>query len=334
MKVSKLTTLIVSALLLTGCTSIGTHILSNPKIYLSDSGFQNIDLKRFDIEKNELCILSDSECIKYLYAISYQPEEFPEHANVHYTIDATGNGVTNNFTYKAAATTFNRVKGTAILFHGFGASKEAMLALSIYFRSIGMDIIAVDLFGHGESTRDFALGAKEHEVFSSLISEINAKQALVKPVIAVGHSMGALTAAKISLDSKIVDGAILLAPMIQFDDAAEFYLAYKSPMLNKMFSEHMGEIVSAVMEDKSVSPLETNTSLIIKETHKPTLIFNSDVDTVSPAEQFTFQSNDVVQTEVLTKRSHSSLIAFDVEDAKTVEEWLMKNLAIYSHKRQ
>ncbi len=315
---------LVGALFVTGCTTIGAHIISNPDTYLA-SHFQDIDLQRFDTEKRTYCLNLEPPCIKYLYAKAYQPAKFTDNTNVYYTVDASGNGVTNRFTYTATPEMFNRKQGTAILFHGFGGKKEAMLVTSIYFRALGMDVIAVELFGHGESDRDFVFGAKEHGIISRLIEHIDSTASLTKPVIAIGHSMGALPTANTMLESGEVDGAILMAPMTRFDDAATFYLAYKSPLLNRLFSGHLDDIVSAAMKKKNISPTETDISEIISQTTEPTLIINSDVDTVSPPDRFAHLDNELIQVEVVKGRSHASLIAFDEYDATTVETWLANN---------
>ena len=49
--------------------------------------------------------------------------------------------------------------------------------------------------------------------------------------------MGTLAASKIAQSSELVDGTILLAPMMKFDFAAQSYLKYKSTILNALFSQ-------------------------------------------------------------------------------------------------
>ena len=323
----KLLILIICISSLFGCTSIGTHILANPKVYLSDSRSENVDLERAIAEKRQFCQTDVTECIDYIYAEAYKPSNFREVENVRYTIDATSNGVTNNFTYSATPEQFQRMSGTVILFHGFGAAKEVMLTTAVYFRALGMDVISLDLFGHGESKRDFVFGAKEHATVNKLINEIEtgADNKLAKPIIVVGHSMGALPATNVLLESGYVDGAILLAPMTRFDRAAKFYIADKNPIVDKLFSSSLDDIISTSMNQAGVSLNDTDVVQKIKNTTKPTLIINSDVDSISPVGSFLQAKNQFVQFAVAEGRSHPSLLAFDNVDAALVELWLSIN---------
>ncbi|GAA0859646.1 alpha/beta hydrolase [Aliiglaciecola litoralis] len=315
----------ISLLVMSGCTSFGSHVLSNPSIYMSQPSLLNVEPEQLGIDSRKYCIDYNSSCVHYLFAEAYQAHEFPENANVYYNLHATGNNVENVVSYKATPENFNRINGTAVLLHGFGASKEAMMAMSIYFRSIGMDIIALDLFGHGQSEQEFVFGAKEHTLFTRLIEEVVKQNSLSEPLILVGHSMGALPASNVLIESSAVDGAILLAPMIRFDYAAKQYLAYKNSTLSEMFSDYMDGIVSKSMADKNVSLQDTNIPMKIKSVRKPILIINSDVDSISPYKHFSHLENHFIQLEMFRGRSHPSLVAFDFADTKIIENWISKN---------
>ena len=191
-------------------------------------------------------------------------------------------------------------------------------------------MIAFDLFGHGESQSDFVFGAKEHELYTKILGDINANEAITKPIVTVGHSMGGVPAANVLSESELVDGAILLAPMIRFDQAAKLYLSYKSPMLNGVLSNDMDDIVSKAMATKNIDPQSTDISLTIANTRKPVLIVNSDVDTVSPIDKFSNLKSEFIQQKIFKGRSHPSLIAFDNDDAKFVESWILDNFPVVS----
>lgn len=317
------------SLLLSGCTSLGSHIISNPATYLSDSRLGSMDLERFDTEKRHMCIADDegSQCLHYLYAKAYQPQDFEQGQHVQYQVFASGNGVENHLRFEASPQTFNRMSGTAVLFHGFGGSKEAMLVTSIWFRALGFNIIAVDLFGHGESEQDFVFGAKEHKLFAKVIESINKDKTLPQPLIAVGHSMGSLPAINTLNTANVLDGAIIMAPMVRFDEAAKHYLAYKSELLKSLFSRSMDNIVSDAMQKRTVSVTDTDVPRMLKKVQKPVLILSSDVDTVSPASAFGKTGNALIQQEIIPERSHPSLIAFDNTDTEIIEGWLKQHFS-------
>jgi pimeloyl-ACP methyl ester carboxylesterase len=300
--------------------------MTHPNVYLSDAELINTSPEDLGIERRSYCPSAQSKCMQYLYAKAYQQEEFSAGSNVYYNVHTSGNGIENSISYSAESSQFNRYKGTAVLLHGYGGSKEAMMVTSIYFRSIGMNIIALDLFGHGESEYDFSFAAKEHELYTKLIADVASSNKLSQPIILVGHSMGALAAANTLLSSSDADGAILLAPMIRFDLAAKHYLAYKNTTLNSMLSEHLDGIVSKALQDQKVTLAETDISHKIANVGKPVLIINSNVDSVSPSEFFSNIENEYVELEIFDNRSHPSLITFGDKDVELIEGWLTTRL--------
>lgn len=304
--------------LLSGCTSIGSYVLSNPNTYFSEVNFIKLTSKEVGFTKHEFC-LDHKQCTAYITAPPYNVDDFATNGSVYYNLHAIGNGVENTVTHKMTANTFNRFKGTALLLHGYGGNKEVMLATAIYFRAIGMKVIIVDLFGHGESNENFVFAAREHQILSKLLEQLTKKQQ--EPTIAVGHSMGALTASNLLLSNQ-VDAAILLAPMMRFDFAAKEYLPYKAPILNSIFSRFIDDIVIQTMKDASVGLQETDLLSNLAKTSKPVLLINSNIDSVSPPGYFQSVENKQVTQLVFKNRAHSSLMVFSTEDAKKIEKWL------------
>jgi len=314
--------LVLCIFFLSGCTSIGSYVMSNPDVYLSEAELIKVKPSEIGFEKNTFCSANSSQCITYLAASAYQASDFPTGSAPYYNLHATGNGVENTISHRMPSATFNRFKGTALLLHGYGGSKKVMMATAIYFRALGMDVVIPDLFGHGESTEAFAFAAKEHTILNELLTLLSLKQT-DKRTIAVGHSMGALTATNL-LSSKYINAAILLAPMMSFELAAREYLPYKSPLLNKLFQNQLGDIVNQTMTNAKVTVQETDLLYKIKNTEKPVLLINSNLDTLSPPAYFSSIQNKLVEKIVFKNRSHSSLMVFDSNDISEVERWLMK----------
>jgi pimeloyl-ACP methyl ester carboxylesterase len=306
---------------LSGCTSIGSYVMSNPDIYLSEAQFIKAKPSDIGFEKHTFCSFSTTQCITYLTAESYQAAEFSQESSVYYNLHATGNNVENTISHRMTPDTFNRFKGTALLLHGYGGSKEAMMASAIYFRALGMNVIIPDLFGHGESTEAFVFATKEHGILNELLAEPLLNQTN-NPTVVVGHSMGALTASNL-LSSEYVDAAILLAPMMSFDVAAKEYLPYKSPLLSHFFHSEIDNIVSQAMFEAGVTIQETNLLPKLTETKKPVLLINSDVDSLSPPAYFSSIQNELVKKITFNARSHSSLMVFDRDDVIEIENWLI-----------
>lgn len=319
----KLNTLIICILVLSGCTNIGSYIISNPDIYLSEAEFINADPEKKGFSKHQFCSIKSDKCVSYLSATSYQPSDFSNGKTAFYNLHSTGNGVENIITHRMTPDTFNRFKGTAVLLHGYGGKKEVMMATAIYFRAIGMDVIIPDLFGHGESKEDFVFATQEHLLLEELLTELEGRKSKFEPIVVVGHSMGALPATNLLFSEK-VDAGILLAPMMRFDLAASQYLPYKAPMLNKIFASHLDNIVEQAMKEANVTLPETELLKNVNKTSKPILLVNSNVDSVSPPDYFSAISNENVIKVTLKGRSHSSLMVFSEKDADIIEGWLLQ----------
>jgi pimeloyl-ACP methyl ester carboxylesterase len=102
--------------------------------------------------------------------------------------------------------------GPVLLFlHGFGASKDAMMELSVPFANRGWHIIAPDLPGFGEHA--FHAGEHHDGVFyaNSVASFMTARG--VSHATIVGTSMGAAIACEMAIDTpERVDGLLMLSP--------------------------------------------------------------------------------------------------------------------------
>tara|TARA_R110001606_G_scaffold344036_2_gene492694 strand:+ start:341 stop:1318 length:978 start_codon:yes stop_codon:yes gene_type:complete len=311
------------AVLISGCTSIGSYIISNPDVYLSETEFIKAEPEEIGFIKHEFCSINKKECIPYITAPAYLAEDFPTGNSVYYNLHAIGNGVENTISYKMTPDTFDRFKGTAVLLHGYGGNKEVMIATAIYFRALGMNVVIPDLFGHGESREKFAFGSQEHQILSQLLHQLITKKDNQEFTIVVGHSMGTLTASNLLL-SEHVDAAILLAPMMRFDLAAKEFLPYKAPMLSRFLSEHVDDIVTKTMEDASVTLEETDLLINLNESSKQILLVNSNIDSVSPPNYFLSVKNKQVKKLIFENRAHSSLMVFNKEDSSKIEKWLFE----------
>lgn len=321
----QLVTALVCSVLLSACSSIGSYVISNPDIYLSEAEFIDAEPEEKGFSRHNFCSEESQKCLPYISAPAYQVADFPDGSSVFYNLHSTGNGVENTISHRLTPDTFNRFKGTAILLHGYGGNKEVMMASAIYFRAIGMQVIIPDLFGHGDSQEDFVFATQEHLLLEALLNNLavtNSKQA---PILVVGHSMGALPAARL-LASEHITAGVLLAPMMRFDIAAEQYFAHKAPTLNNLLGDNLNDIVSHAMQDAEVTLPETDLLTSINTTDKPVLVINSDVDSVSPPSYFAAIENNAIEKVIFQGRSHSSLMVFDKQDTQLFEQWLTEHL--------
>lgn len=99
-----------------------------------------------------------------------------------------------------------------VLLHGFLASSKYWIKLQPYLSDAGYRVIAIDLLGFGDAPKpnDAAYDYKEHV---SYIHSIIAQYDIDKPFVMIGHSMGALIAARYDkVFPKAISSLILLHP--------------------------------------------------------------------------------------------------------------------------
>ncbi|WDE10185.1 alpha/beta hydrolase [Thalassomonas haliotis] len=323
MLLKKLFTLFLCGYILSGCTSLGSYVIANPNIYLSEAKLLDVSPESKGFKQKTFCLSSEDICIPYLTAEPYNPDDFKGKKGVYYNLHAGGNGIVNEISHHMAPDSFNRFKGTAVLLHGYGASKEAMMITAFYFRALGMTTVLPDLYGHGDSGETFKFAAREHVPLAKLLSSLRLKSELQQPVILVGHSMGGLPSVNLLREYSEASAAILLAPMLRFDQAAKRYFSYKFPDMSKLISEQrLGDIVNKAMADAGVTLADTDIIEKAKQVDKPMLIIHSDVDSVSPASYFSQLTSEHIQLAEFRGRSHPSLIAFSKKNAEVVEKWL------------
>lgn len=109
-------------------------------------------------------------------------------------------------------TDFGGTGRTIVLLHGYLASSKYWQKLQPYFTRSGYRVIAIDLLGFGNAPkpRDAAYTYEEHIAYIQTIIE---GQGIHEPFIMIGHSMGALIAARYeAIHGAKISSLILLHP--------------------------------------------------------------------------------------------------------------------------
>ncbi len=85
-------------------------------------------------------------------------------------------------------------KGDALLLHGSGANRRAMLGRARFLRSLGWGVLLIDLRAHGETAGAYkSAGLLESKDAASAIAWLGRKQAKA-PLLIVAYSLGAAAA--------------------------------------------------------------------------------------------------------------------------------------------
>ena len=222
------------------------------------------------------CSEAMSDCINYLYR---PPTVTP--ASLQYTVALTADANQHRQkTLHLSADWQGLYRGTVVLIHGQGNNKRSWLPTMAYFNYLGLHTFAPDLIGHGDSQGARAYGVKDGILIADFIRQQLA--GLPRPIIVVGHSIGALAAVKAATHTPSIDALALLAPMRRFDEATIPVARTYSPWLSRVISNatlKAGAELAALRA--GVSLRQTDMLLDIPQLTIPILIYGAASDTIS-----------------------------------------------------
>jgi pimeloyl-ACP methyl ester carboxylesterase len=323
--------LITMAFCLGGCSSIASYKLSNPP---SSTNYrqlgQTVTAVKFDenphstvtFQSKNVCLQGSKTCINYLYGERFQKKTSDENF-IKMTLKSTTEVVEFSKKYNE----FEQFSGTIVLLHGYGANKEAMVPSGVYFRALGFDVIIPDLAGHGQSTQKIDFGVYEHKNIIGLLDRVTEKAYPEKPIILVGHSMGALVAINSQLESDSITAVILMAPMESLDLAA--WRAFKSsnPIISRMIGKAAISDGARSSLNKIGSKLsDTMIARKIEISKKPVLIIASSSDNISPRNKWSNIDRQNINVLELINRTHESLALISDSEGNDIIKWLKQIL--------
>ncbi|WP_284219555.1 alpha/beta hydrolase [Agaribacter marinus] len=270
----------------------------------------------FDVETRQFCD-PELDCYHYYFLPNKARKQTLEmHHNASFT-DTTYS--TSLLVERQGLPTFT---GSVVVIHGFRGSKDWSLMTAAYFQFLGFDTYVFDLLGHGELKTDKGFGVHDVRYIQRFI-ETNIDT--TKPIIAVGNSMGGLVATSLTHE-KIADGAILQAPMTQFDDSLEGYMKDKKPWYKAFLSdETIRSAANKALYDAGLNAQQTNTIDILKKSNSPFLIFASNVDSVSPYAAFSPLHSNNIEVVEIDKLEHAYMSMIGEFEHEKILAWLSAN---------
>lgn len=112
-----------------------------------------------------------------------------------------------------------------VILHGYSDAKVGGIAWAPLFRSLGFNILAVDLRAHGESGGRYSTGGfwERYDV-NQAIDQIKAARAgQTAKIVLFGVSLGAATAAGVAVARNDLSAVILESPFSEFHNAAALH---------------------------------------------------------------------------------------------------------------
>jgi hypothetical protein len=102
-------------------------------------------------------------------------------------------------------------RGVVVLFHGYAATRSALLDEARAFRELGFSTLLVDLRGHGGSSGDWtSIGYYEAADVAAAAAYVRRDLGRASPLILYGQSMGAVSIVRaVSTDSAVASAVIV-----------------------------------------------------------------------------------------------------------------------------
>jgi len=103
-------------------------------------------------------------------------------------------------------------EAVAVLVHGFQCNKSMMVQLGKFLAAQGLDVYAIDLPGHGESSVSFTFERCYEATRLALSEIIRLSGTEEKHVILIGHSFGAMVLGPVALERPNIAASIYIGP--------------------------------------------------------------------------------------------------------------------------
>jgi dienelactone hydrolase len=123
----------------------------------------------------------------------------------------------------------------AVVFHGYGGCKEAMLGLALNLAEVGFACIVPDLPGHGEHPEP--LGPALLEEARGAVEQVRR----YGPVLAIGHSLGG----RLALLSG-ADAVVAISPALPMQPSPEGIYALRTFASPKVRQDYPGQVVDVL----------------------------------------------------------------------------------------
>ncbi|MCC5856107.1 MAG: alpha/beta hydrolase [Idiomarina sp.] len=207
-----------------------------------------------------------------------------------------------------------------VMFPGHGMTKELLAFHGFMFRSLGIEVLVVA--GPTEQ-RPFSMGANGARQMAAVLAEDYADRTL----LGFGFSMGAVGVSllneSLADNGQTLAGAILLAPMVDFNESAEaaFQLIRRDSLAARLLPQRSASQAINRISDRQQGVLQ---SYQVARPRLPTdsLIIAGDKDTVVNSAQIIAHFGELHDVQVLEDYNHVRLIAGEPEVNALMQEWL------------
>ncbi|MBD3585002.1 alpha/beta hydrolase [Salinimonas sp. HHU 13199] len=326
--------------LVSGCAGLVADEIENAKLKpVFSKGSVDELYKIINVSTRDYCSSTTSFCTQYLYSAASpaQPTDTNTASTSEYGLKLTSSVDSGSKVVEKVLLLDeqleNQYQGTVLLLHGHGGDKNIWAFTISYFHYLGFDVVAPDLPGHGEANSQRSYGVADGREMADFIST-ELKDA-PRPLIVVGHSMGALAAVNAARESQAADGLVLLAPMQRFDKASLGVAQTFSPWLNMLVPDSSIEAgAELALTRGGVTMAQTDMLPAIPLLGVPTLVYGAQTDPVSNISNEGGWQYPHVQRYVNDEESHVSPIMVGQKEHEMFVDWFENIPGIISMTKQ
>ncbi|WP_339880478.1 alpha/beta hydrolase [Pseudidiomarina gelatinasegens] len=312
---------LLAVTLLQGCATYVEHKLLNRVEPLGIPANMPEIIAELGGESRQFCMPHLGGCTEYLYGAPIKDE-----TGRSFSFTAVGDDKTIEYKLALDRKQIPEARrGTMVMLHGYGGSKETMFFLADYYRFIGFHVVIPDLKGHGGSSHDTpGFAVEDADIITTLIDSLPARER-PHPIYLTGFSMGALAAVHVARQRNDISGMVLLAPMRQFEDAVYEVTKMTYKNTSKIVSEKsIREGVRNALVTKEIDPSSLDLHQVLPPVKVPTLILASDVDPVGPYDYFEALNSRYVTVKLIQDRHHFLMGIMDPKMHEHLYTWLQK----------
>lgn len=317
----KLCFIVCATALLQGCATFVEHQLSGRPQQLDIPANMPEVIRDTGGEIRQFCLPHLGGCTQYIYAAPTNDRESQE-----FKFTAVFEDVTKEYQLDLNREQIPEVRrGTMIMLHGYGGSKETLFFMAEYYRFLGFHVVIPDLKGHGGSSHEQpGLAVNDVELIDTLINSLPARER-PHPLFITGYSMGALAAVHVARQRNDISGLVLLAPMRQYEDAVFEVSKMSSEITTRIISEQsIREGARNTLDKQNVDAAALDLHQVLPPLKVPSLVLASERDSVGPFSYFQPLASRYVEVREIPERHHFLMAIMDPKMHEYLYPWLQR----------
>jgi alpha-beta hydrolase superfamily lysophospholipase len=214
-------------------------------------------------------------------------------------------------------------RGTVVLLHGIHSHGGELLHVARQFRDAGYHVAVPDLRGHGRSSGDWVtFGVRESVDLSILIDELETAGRLFRPLIVLGHSLGAAAALLCAADDRRVDALVLSGCYTSMREVVPATAQHVAPLVMAVHGQDIQSMITSAAVKAGFVPEMASPLRAAPRVQVPVLLVHGAEDRFTPPDhsrQLKEAMGGPVELVLISGADHNDPVLDARESRKTIE---------------